>query len=108
MAVYTQLLGVTVCIWFHTEFFLLISEDYILPVDDLELNRLNAVHLGHRALRGGRTCLVPVPDDGRVLDVGTGSGIWAIEFADEHKAASVGQKLRGLLQVTNWNQGRWN
>jgi cyclopropane fatty-acyl-phospholipid synthase-like methyltransferase len=30
----------------------------------------------------GKLCLAPIEDPRRVLDVGTGTGIWAIDFAD--------------------------
>jgi len=38
----------------------------------------------------GRLFLAPIPDDPqRVLDVGTGTGIWAIDFADQYPSADV-------------------
>jgi ubiquinone/menaquinone biosynthesis C-methylase UbiE len=34
--------------------------------------------------------LAPLPDDvTHVLDVGTGTGIWAIEFADQHPSCEI-------------------
>ena len=34
--------------------------------------------------------LAPLPDDiAHVLDVGTGTGIWAIEFADRHPSCEI-------------------
>ncbi|KAJ4253376.1 hypothetical protein NW762_010531 [Fusarium torreyae] len=39
---------------------------------------------------GGKKCFAPNADTAkRVLDVGTGTGIWAVEFADEHPHAEV-------------------
>ena len=41
---------------------------------------------------GGRLFTAPIPKEKplhRVLDVGTGTGIWAIDFADEHPATEV-------------------
>jgi SAM-dependent methyltransferase len=39
---------------------------------------------------GGRLYLAPIPADPQhVLDLGTGTGIWAMNFADNHPSASV-------------------
>jgi methylase of polypeptide subunit release factors len=35
----------------------------------------------------------------RVLDVGTGTGIWAIDFGDEHPDATVSWRVRQMIGV---------
>jgi methylase of polypeptide subunit release factors len=45
---------------------------------------------------GGKLFKAPIPKEKqlhRVLDVGTGTGIWAIDFADEHPESEVGFPL---------------
>jgi hypothetical protein len=37
---------------------------------------------------------------GRVLDLGTGTGIWAMDYGDEHPEAQV-----WLLQLMHWTYG---
>lgn len=37
----------------------------------------------------GKLHLAPVTKANRVLDVGTGTGIWAIDYADEHPESEV-------------------
>ncbi|DAA74133.1 TPA_exp: Uncharacterized protein A8136_3631 [Trichophyton benhamiae CBS 112371] len=38
----------------------------------------------------GRLCLSPIKQDiQNVLDVGTGTGVWALDFADEHPSAQI-------------------
>ncbi|OJD16347.1 hypothetical protein AJ78_03480 [Emergomyces pasteurianus Ep9510] len=47
-------------------------------------------HHIYRTLLGGGLYLGPVPENvRRVLDLGTGTGIWAIDFADDHPSAEV-------------------
>ncbi|KAF6810339.1 methyltransferase domain-containing protein [Colletotrichum sojae] len=61
---------------------------YHFPNDEKENDRLDLQH--HLALLtlGGRLGLAPPCDPeykvGRALDVGTGTGIWAIQYADDH------------------------
>jgi SAM-dependent methyltransferase len=63
---------------------------YLLPNDELEQDRLDLHHHVFRLMLGGRLHRAPLPPDvGRVLDYGTGTGIWALDFADEYQSAEV-------------------
>ena len=45
---------------------------------------MDMVHHIYRLLLGGRLFLAPVSDNvQRVLDLGTGTGIWAMDFAEQ-------------------------
>ncbi|CAH0058293.1 unnamed protein product [Clonostachys solani] len=63
---------------------------YILPNDEEENDRLDIQNHHFRVTFDGRQYFAPGADSAkRVLDVGTGTGIWAIEFADDHPDATV-------------------
>ncbi|KAL4860655.1 hypothetical protein BDV12DRAFT_191577 [Aspergillus spectabilis] len=60
------------------------------PNDETAQDHLDIGHHLHNLLFGGKLYLTPITDDvQKVLDIGTGTGIWAIEFADLHPSASV-------------------
>ncbi|KAF9891047.1 hypothetical protein FE257_004982 [Aspergillus nanangensis] len=63
--------------------------EYVLPNDEQEQDRMDLSHHIYRMLLKGELCRAPVKNAGRVLDIGTGTGIWAIDFADEHPEAEV-------------------
>ncbi|KAL9639698.1 MAG: hypothetical protein Q9204_000988 [Flavoplaca sp. TL-2023a] len=52
---------------------------YVMPNDEAELDRLDLTHQKLKILLDEKLLLCPVQNPGRVLDVGTGTGIWAIE-----------------------------
>ncbi|KAF1811222.1 TAM domain methyltransferase [Eremomyces bilateralis CBS 781.70] len=63
---------------------------YLLPNDEEEQDRLDLMHHIYRLCLDGKLHLAPLkPDVQRVLDIGTGTGIWAIDFADEYTSAEV-------------------
>ncbi|KAM0428955.1 hypothetical protein ACHAPT_006758 [Fusarium lateritium] len=63
---------------------------YLLPNDDTEQDRMDLVHHIYRLLLGGKLFLAPfTKEPQRVLDLGTGTGIWAMDFADEYPSAEV-------------------
>jgi SAM-dependent methyltransferase len=63
---------------------------YVLPNDEAEQDRLDLHHHIYRLMLGGRLYRAPIdPHVQRVLDYGTGTGIWAMDFADEHPSAVV-------------------
>lgn len=64
--------------------------EYMLPNDEREQNRMDLHHHIFRLSLGGQLTRAPIPQDvQRVLDLGTGTGIWAIDFADEYPNAIV-------------------
>src|SRR6476660_204948 len=61
---------------------------YTLPKDDQEINRLDFQHYMLRyALRGNYAA--PIGQTLSILDVGTGSGRWAVEMAQLFPNANV-------------------
>ncbi|KAH7377091.1 S-adenosyl-L-methionine-dependent methyltransferase [Plectosphaerella cucumerina] len=62
---------------------------YPLPNDDTEMKRLDLMHHLWRSTFPKPLFLNPEKTFGRVLDIGTGTGIWAIDFADAYPESEV-------------------
>ncbi|KAG0645710.1 Secondary metabolism regulator LAE1 [Hyphodiscus hymeniophilus] len=63
---------------------------YGMPIDDDELDRIDLKHRLYTILLGERLFMAPIGDHPQhVLDLGTGSGIWAIDFADKYPSAEI-------------------
>ncbi|KIW85640.1 hypothetical protein Z517_01032 [Fonsecaea pedrosoi CBS 271.37] len=61
---------------------------YFMPEDEIEQERMDMQH--HAIITTlGRHFLSPVENPGRILDLGCGTGIWAIQVADENPNAEV-------------------
>ena len=67
------------------------ENDYWGPNDDQQNDQLDIGHHMLTILLGNRLYLAPINKEtcGRVLDVGCGTGIWSLDFADAHPAAEV-------------------
>jgi len=56
---------------------------YLYPNDETEANRLDYQYAIIKAVHGDRLFFAPVPSSARrILDVGTGTGIWPLELAE--------------------------
>ncbi|KAL7275609.1 hypothetical protein RUND412_001442 [Rhizina undulata] len=65
---------------------------YHIPNDESEQDRLDILHHVCLMANHGRLFISPVGEDWkpqRVLDIGTGSGIWSMDFADQYPSAEV-------------------
>lgn len=63
--------------------------EYFMPNDETEQDRLDLYHHIFLSLLGGKLHTAPLDNPQRVLDVGTGTGLWAIDFADENGSAEI-------------------
>ncbi|KAJ4181538.1 hypothetical protein NW767_014125 [Fusarium falciforme] len=76
---------------------------YLLPNDDTEQDRMDLVHHLYRLLLGGKLFLAPIPDEPhRVLDLGTGTGIWAMDFAEfvpDHDPLLSSVQLQVIIHI---------
>lgn len=62
---------------------------YFLPNDEQEINRLDLQHRIALQVLDWKLYLAPIERPNRILDLGTGTGIWAIEFADQNPESDV-------------------
>ncbi|KAF7895560.1 uncharacterized protein EAF01_009522 [Botrytis porri] len=62
---------------------------YLMPNDDDEQDRMDLLHHVFNLVLDGKLYLAPIENPQRVLDVGTGTGIWAIDFADQYPSSHV-------------------
>lgn len=66
------------------------TAEYWGPNDDQQLEGLDLIYHVITILMGDKLFVAPIGDDvQRVLDIGTGTGIWACDFADDHPGAEV-------------------
>ncbi|KAK6345662.1 hypothetical protein TWF718_007571 [Orbilia javanica] len=62
---------------------------YFLPNDEAENDRLDLNHHVLCLIQHGKLHAAPLDEPQKILDVGTGTGIWAIEMADLYPTAHV-------------------
>lgn len=74
---------------------------YLLPNDGEEQDRLDLQHETINALLDGRLSWVPLRSPKHVLDIATGTGIWAIQFARRNPDSIVVGTDLSLIQPSN-------
>ena len=79
------------------------SRSYFMPADDAEQTRLAVVHQAFLPILEGQLTLAAIPRNvERILDVGTGTGDWAIAIAERFPEAEImATDLTSAFQPSN-------
>ncbi|OJD14058.1 hypothetical protein AJ78_05564 [Emergomyces pasteurianus Ep9510] len=62
---------------------------YLFPNDEREQEREDMKHSMIVKLCGGKLHFAPLDSPQRIIDIGTGTGVWAIEMGDQYPGASI-------------------
>ncbi|EPS44118.1 hypothetical protein H072_1866 [Dactylellina haptotyla CBS 200.50] len=66
------------------------NQEYFVPNDEVESDRLDLTHHVMTIMQKGKLHAAPIGDHPqKIMDIGTGTGIWAIEMADMYPSAIV-------------------
>ena len=66
------------------------SENVLLPNDESEQDRLDLQHHILKMCLDGDLTVTNIPTSSQnIIDVGTGTGIWAIEMGDKYDSAQI-------------------
>ncbi|KAM0377407.1 hypothetical protein ACHAPZ_001088 [Fusarium culmorum] len=72
---------------YHSEKY---NSEYFAPNDERQRDSMDISHHSLTLLLNGKLFLAPLKEGPKaMLDIGTGTGIWAIDFADEYPEAEV-------------------
>lgn len=63
--------------------------NYFMPNDESELDRLDLSHQMFKIAMGDKLYMAPVGKPATMLDIGTGTGIWAIEMGDDFPDSEI-------------------
>ncbi|KAG5947573.1 hypothetical protein E4U60_002920 [Claviceps pazoutovae] len=76
------------------------EKGYLLPVDENESDRLDFQHKLYLKVMDGNLGRAPVREPRQVLEVASGTGIWALEYATANPACHVtGTDISAIQQV---------
>ncbi|KAL1993674.1 hypothetical protein VTN49DRAFT_2343 [Thermomyces lanuginosus] len=68
---------------------------YLLPNDEPENDRLDMVHEMCLVMLHRKLYLAPIKNPQQVIDLATGTSLWAIDFADQHPQAEIKDTVIG-------------
>jgi 2-polyprenyl-3-methyl-5-hydroxy-6-metoxy-1,4-benzoquinol methylase len=65
------------------------SREYILPDDEEEQDRLDVKYASLQLVFSDKVTFAPIENPQQILDIGTGTGIWAIDAGEQFPSATV-------------------
>ncbi|KAF2116984.1 S-adenosyl-L-methionine-dependent methyltransferase [Lophiotrema nucula] len=65
------------------------SGQYMFPDDEQEQDRLDIKYASLSIVMGDKVAFAPVNDPQNILDIGTGTGIWAIDAGEAYPGATI-------------------